>query len=289
MGERLYGGVLLGVPMGTGLCSPGRCEPGQLWWGAAYPVLLILAAVLAARGLRAAAATAEAPSVTGAATATGTAAGRVELVRFALVVAAALSLLSYATSAAAGQTPVESARYLSCLLISTPAVLWPVWRALTNRVAARPRPPILRWAVSFLVIALLAGSAVFATGSLLADAPRIARGRANQAELTRVLRERGATRIYSDYWTCDRTIFATREQVACAVLDDDLRPGLDRYRPYRTLVGRARRPSYVLLADSPLDRHFRALLDHQRMHVTPVEAGGYRIYDPPQPVLTPQT
>jgi hypothetical protein len=280
MGERLHGGVLFGVPMGTGLCPPSRCEPAQLWWGAAYPVLLILAAVLAARGLRARAAA----TGTGAATA----ASRVELVRFALVMAAALSLLSYTTSAAAGQTPVESARYLSCLLISTPAVLWPVWRALTHRVAARPRPPVLRWMVSFLVIALLAGSAVFATGALLADAPRIARVRAKQAELTRVLHERGATRIYSDYWTCDRTIFATREQVACAVLNDDLSPGLDRYRPYRVLVGRASRPSYVLLADSPLDRHFRALLDHQRMQVTPVEAAGYRIYVPPGPVLTPQ-
>jgi hypothetical protein len=204
-------------------------------------------------------------------------------------VAAALSLLSYAGSSAAGRTPVESARYLSCLLISTPAVLWPAWRAVTHRVAAGPRPPGLRWVVSVLVIALLTFSAAFATGSLIGEAPRYARARADQRELARVLHERQATRIYSDYWTCDRTAFATREEVACAVLGDDLRPGLDRYRPYRSLVGQAPRPTYVLVADSPLDRRFRELLDQQGMQVTPVECAGYRIYEPPRPVLIPQT
>src|SRR5262249_55791157 len=112
---------------------------------------------------------------------------------------------------------------------------------------------------------------------------------ASQHELARVLHQRHTTRIYSDYWTCDRTAFETAEEVTCAVLSDDLRPGLDRYRPYRWMVGQARRPTYVLVADSPLDRHFRELLTHQGMHVTPFECAGYRIYDPPRPVVMPQT
>jgi hypothetical protein len=119
------------------------------------------------------------------------------------------------------------------------------------------------------------------------DAPQVLHARAGQAELATALRARGATRIYSDYWTCDRTVFATREEVACAVLGDDLRPGLDRYRPYRTLVEQAARPSYVLPTGSPLDRHFRELLDQQRIRVEPVEIAGYRIYQPPHPVALP--
>ena len=130
-GDRWYGGVLFGVPMGTGLCEPGRCEPWQMWWGVAYPVLLVAAGTLAVRALRRAgdlapAVAATIPAGAEAATTAAPAAARAahgERVRqggrLALVAAAALSLLAYATSDAAGTTPVESARYLSCLAIST--------------------------------------------------------------------------------------------------------------------------------------------------------------------------
>ncbi|HEX7744605.1 MAG TPA: hypothetical protein VF462_05010, partial [Micromonosporaceae bacterium] len=50
--DRLYGGVLFGVPMGTGMCAPSHCAPWQLWWGVALPVLLGVAGVAAVRALR---------------------------------------------------------------------------------------------------------------------------------------------------------------------------------------------------------------------------------------------
>jgi len=40
---KLHGGVLLGVPLGTGLCGPGTCDGLPLALGALYPLLLILA------------------------------------------------------------------------------------------------------------------------------------------------------------------------------------------------------------------------------------------------------
>ncbi|HEX2773864.1 MAG TPA: hypothetical protein VHN18_15730, partial [Micromonosporaceae bacterium] len=109
--DRLYGGVLFGIPMGTGMCSPSHCAPWQLWWGIAAPVLLVVAGTAAVRALR---------------PAHGDERVR-QAGRLALAAAAAVTVLAYARSDAAGATAVESARYLSCLLVSLPAVLWPLW------------------------------------------------------------------------------------------------------------------------------------------------------------------
>jgi hypothetical protein len=50
------------------------------------------------------------------------------------------------------------------------------------------------------------------------------------------LSELGVTRIYSDYWTCDTLMFDTKERILCAVLDEDLTSGLNRYPPYQRAV-----------------------------------------------------
>src|SRR2546429_2015693 len=98
--------------MGTGLCAPASCGRAQLAWGVAVPVLLAVAGWLAVAALRA----------------TRDRSVRVvQAGRLALVAAGAMSLLSYAQSSAAVHHPIESSRYLSCLLISLPAVLWPLW------------------------------------------------------------------------------------------------------------------------------------------------------------------
>jgi hypothetical protein len=55
----------------------------------------------------------------------------------------------------------------------------------------------------------------------------------------------GATRIYSEYWTCNRLTFRSREQIVCSVLDDQLKPGFDRYLPYRSIVRAAPHPTYI--------------------------------------------
>ena len=60
-------------------------------------------------------------------------------VRLALVLAAVATLGAYTVSSSAGLTPVESSRYLSCLLISLPALLWPVWT--TARTGCDQRRP----------------------------------------------------------------------------------------------------------------------------------------------------
>ncbi|MCM0679167.1 hypothetical protein NCC78_31535, partial [Micromonospora phytophila] len=103
---------------------------------------------------------------------------------------------------------------------------------------------------------------------------------ARHAELVAALRDRGVRHVYGGYWTCNRLTFATAEEVVCAVVDDDLRPGHDRYLPYRRAVQRAAAPAWVAPAGSPL----AARLD-DRMRAEPgrldlLIVGGYRVYLP---------
>ncbi|MEU4779957.1 hypothetical protein AB0G13_18995, partial [Micromonospora sp. NPDC023633] len=102
----------------------------------------------------------------------------------------------------------------------------------------------------------------------------------DDAGLVAALRERGVRHVYGGYWTCNRLIFATREDVLCAVVDDDLRPGHDRYLPYRRAVLRSAAPAWVALAGSPL----AARLDERRRTdpaaLDLVTVPGWRIYLP---------
>ncbi len=123
--DRLHGALVLGPSLAAGFCSPGRCATWQLWWAVAFPVLLVLAALTAWHTLR---------RVRGGP-------GSVERVsagvRLALLGGAAGVLAAYAMSNAAGQTPIESSRYLSCLAVALPALLWPLWQAARPLAAHR--------------------------------------------------------------------------------------------------------------------------------------------------------
>jgi hypothetical protein len=229
-----------------------------------YLVLLAVAAGMAVAGVR---------------RSTG-AARMADLTRLAMLGGGALTILAYVRSGSSVQDPVESARYLHCLLVSTPAVLWPVWRLAF--VARR-----VRWVGAAVLAALLAG-ALTATVALLARVPAYERLARDQRELTAALDRLGADRVYSDYWTCGRITFATGERVACAVLADDLRPGLNRYGAYERAVDAAPHPAYALPSGSPLDRAFGARLADRGITASTVDAGGYRIYLPATRVPPPE-
>src|SRR5205807_655014 len=60
-----------------------------------------------------------------------------------------------------------------------------------------------------------------------------------------------ATRIYSEYWTCNRIIFASNERIICASLNENLGPGFNRYLPYLDIVKTDPHPAYVFPLGSP--------------------------------------
>ncbi|MDG4756787.1 hypothetical protein [Micromonospora sp. WMMD710] len=258
--DRLHGGLLLGPPLGMGFCAPGRCATWQLWWAYALPVLLVVAAVTAWRALRRRSDTA--PRVAAA-------------MRLALVLAAVATLTAYTVSSTSGRTPVESARYLSCLLISLPALLWPVWTVLRDRTG----PTIVR-PVALLVLAATLGTAASATWQAVRTAPANRAAEARHADLVTTLRQLGVRHVRAGYWTCNRLTFASAEQVVCAVVDDTLRPGFDRYPAYRREVDGAAAPAWVAPAGSPLAATLDARLGTAAGGLELVTIDGWRIYLP---------
>lgn len=278
--DRLHGGLVLGPGLGMGFCAPGQCATWQLWWALALPLLLAIAAATAWRALRtsdpadpaAVGPDAVSPRVAAAA-------------RVALVLAAVATLGAYTVSSSAGLTPVESSRYLSCLLISLPALLWPVWTVARHglRPAATGRRGVgstLARSVAVVLLAATLGTAAHATWRAAETVPATRAAEARHTELVSTLRQLGVRHVRAGYWTCNRLTFASAEQVVCAVVDDTLRPGFDRYPAYRREVDSAAAPAWVAPAGSPL----AGVLD-ERQRVTPgslelVTIEGWRIYLP---------
>ena len=273
---RLHGGVLVGIPLATGVCAPGRCEPWQLWWAFAWLALLAVAGYGAWRAFRAAGRE-PGPAQPRAASAAGGAVApeRVRAAgRLALAAAALVSLLVYARSNAAGNTPLESGRYLHCLLVSTPAVLWPLWtlRVRAARVAA----------VGLAVVMALA-----ATVGVARELPAIAAADDRQVGLLAELDRRGVTLFYTEYWTCGYVAFVSAERVRCAVLDDDLTAGFDRYRPYREAVAAAPAQTFALPTGTAVSRAVRDHLAARGVPYTADVVSGYDIYQPARHVDLP--
>ncbi|MET7866159.1 hypothetical protein [Micromonospora taraxaci] len=279
--ERLHGGLLLGPSLGMGFCDPGRCATWQLWWAPALPLLLALGAVTAWRALRPPAPQESAGSA-GAAE-SGVSARVAAAVRLALVLAAVATVGAYTVSSSAGLTPVESSRYLSCLLISLPALLWPVWTVARDglrQVADGRRGARTTLARSVAVVLLVAtvGTAAHATWRAAQTAPATRAAEARHAELVGTLRQLGVRHVRAGYWTCNRLTFASAERVVCAVVDDDLRPGFDRYPAYRREVDEAAAPAWVAPAGSRLAD---VLDERQRAgNLDLVTIDGWRIYLP---------
>ncbi|MGW0435023.1 ArnT family glycosyltransferase [Micromonospora sp. NPDC003197] len=263
-GDRLYGGLVLGPPLGMGFCSPSHCTIWQFWWALAFPVLLVLGALLAWRTLRAARGPAGEPGDEQRVSAA---------VRLALLAGAAAVLAAYVVSSSAGRTPVESARYLSCLTIAMPALLWPLWQA------ARRRSGGLR-VVASAVLAAILGTAAWATVAAIRTVPATHAEAERHRTLVDTLDELGVRHVYGGYWTCNRLTFATTEDVVCAVVKDDLTPGLDRIRAYRPAVAADPGAAWVVPVDSPLATQLDQRIGTEPGAFDVVTVPGWRVYLP---------
>ncbi|MFG2059558.1 ArnT family glycosyltransferase [Micromonospora sp. NPDC048930] len=326
--ERLYGGLVLGPPLGMGFCSPGHCAGWQLWWAAGFPILLVFGLVAAGRTLRATPPLTAAPTLAPVAPAdlghfpsatngncprsAGDVAGGDErrvsaAVRLALLAGAAAVLAAYTVSNAAGRTPVESARYLSCLAVATPALLWPLWRAArrsprrvddlaVSRAAAHRHLADLdatdvrpteggrraRWAglAAVAVLAGMLGTAGVATAAAIRHVPAVHAEADRHRALVDALGALGVRHVRGGYWTCNRLTFATNENVVCAVVDDELRPGFDRLPAYRRAVAGDPRAAWVAPVGSPLAARLDRKLGPGPGALDLVTVAGWRVYLP---------
>ena len=197
--------------------------------------------------------------------------------RLLLLLSAALTFVLFARSPAAALYPVTSSRYLICLLLALPALLWPLWKGLQRL----EMPPMRRTWVMLIcrvgILLLIGTTFLVGTINTFGEIPSTQADYARENALIRNLLHIGATRIYSEYWTCNRLIFASTERVICASLNGNLRPGFDRYLPYRATLNADPHPTYVFPLNSSQARAFAVLHKadaRYRRHVL----DGYVIY-----------
>lgn len=203
-----------------------------------------------------------------------------------------LTLAAYMFSSTAANNPY-SGRYMIGLLVILPAVLWPLLERAPRGETPKTEPAMssrrnravlrgLIWrpiGVALLGVSLVLGviGAIQAVpGALIADQKDV--------RFAQELLGHGITRFYSDYWTCDLMIFATRERLICAVVGEDGQLGLTRYAPYVAMVRADKDAPYVLSHGSLVERAFlaHAAENHQRYSVAYV-FGRYHVYTPVSP------
>ncbi|MFC0100153.1 DUF423 domain-containing protein [Micromonospora marina] len=301
--DRLHGALVLGPSLATGFCSPGRCATWQLWWAVAFPVLLVLAALTAWHTLRRVGG--------GPGSAERVSAG----VRLALLGGAAGVIAAYAVSNAAGQTPIESSRYLSCLAVALPALFWPLRQAARTLAAhrltaqrqfaevaasgeggyrhppevesikatgGRPAGRMARMAGigALTVVAGVLGTGVAATVDVVRTAPDVHAEADRHRSLVDTLGALGVRNVRGGYWTCNRLTYATGENVVCAVVDDDLSPGFDRLPAYRREVAADPDAAWVAPVGSPLAARLDERVGAESGALDVVTVAGWRIYLP---------
>lgn len=168
--------------------------------------------------------------------------------RLAILLSAGLTLALYIDSPAPALASDTSFRYLTCLLLALPVLLWPLWRGLSAQKRSA------RWWTRAALLLLVAAVLTSGTVRTLLQMPTTQARYEEQQVLVQDLQQVGATRLYSDYWTCNILIFLSKEKIICSALDTSMHPAQDRYLPYRLIVHATPHPGYIFPANSPQDK-----------------------------------
>ncbi|HEY7022034.1 MAG TPA: hypothetical protein VH349_13020 [Ktedonobacterales bacterium] len=225
--------------------------------------------------------------------------------RAMLVLGALGTVAQYALTHVSYIYPVTSARYLIGLFLCAPLVAAPLvtglqagWRraATFSQESRQELPQESRWphvialgasVLLAILIALNVGGwhRAFAEASDPAafgqpDSQR-------HVALIAYLQERQITRFYTDYWTCYKVVFATDQQVSCAVYHNKsvFRPGTARLNDMNALVAATPHAPYVFDMTSAQQREraqefARAISrgDPRAKGYTHTRVGEYEVY-----------
>jgi hypothetical protein len=165
--------------------------------------------------------------------------------RLMLLGSAGITVLQFTLGPVAAVYP-EYSRYLFGLLIATPALIAPLWGLshdnLQEYSSTSERNPltmdlatvslVLRRGILLVIgVVLLLG-----TISIFYEIPTAQAVNQQQNALIRDLLRIKATHIYTDYWTCNRLAFLSKEQIICAVVNDRLQDFRTRPPRYYSIV-----------------------------------------------------
>ncbi|HEV2581199.1 MAG TPA: hypothetical protein VGT44_10145 [Ktedonobacteraceae bacterium] len=202
--------------------------------------------------------------------------------RLMLLGSAALTWLVFAMSQIAIDYPWGDHRYLIGLGVATPAVIWPLWLAITDR---NSKPTLLSRAqltkvLSMVILLAFAGALVIGTADTFEQMVSSTKATQQQQELADTLVRLHLRHIYSEYWTCDLVSFLTKEQVICSVLDEHLNPGVNRYLPYASMVAQDPNAAYIFPISSPQAQAFAARAAQSKQPYNVLQFDNYILYQP---------
>ncbi|HEX3269387.1 MAG TPA: hypothetical protein VHR15_01970 [Ktedonobacterales bacterium] len=182
--------------------------------------------------------------------------------RALLVLGALGTVAQYALSSAPYNYPVSSARYLVGLFLCAPLVAAPLvtvlgagwrWGAATVSSEARQAlrwPPLTTVGASVVLALLIAFNVGGWQRAFAESSDRAAYGQPTgqqHAMLIAYLQQQRITRFHTDYWTCYKVVFATDQQVSCAVFNNErvFDHGRIRLREMNALVTATPHAPYV--------------------------------------------
>ncbi|GHO68577.1 hypothetical protein KSC_074690 [Ktedonobacter sp. SOSP1-52] len=202
-----------------------------------------------------------------------------EALRLALLLSAGAILLLYTVSASSAVNPGPTARYLLSMCVALPAILWPLWRGIQTLAFPEKGGERLLFFARVGALLLILVMLVVGTIRTFADTPNAQAAYERQQTLVSYLLSHQQTRIYSEYWTCNRLIFASDENILCSNLDYNLEPGQNRYPEYATIVGQVPSPTYVFPLTSLQAHNFEATrYASDPTHYRRETVAGYVIY-----------
>jgi 4-amino-4-deoxy-L-arabinose transferase-like glycosyltransferase len=243
----------------------------------------------------------------------------------AVLLAVGMSFVLFAISPTTANSPYLNSRYLFCLLIGTPTVIYPLWKGsfrgrflegilrIRRQDGRHPKAPqgspslqddaksqdvlqklsFERYGKAAMVsiglkqAILLLITIMFLVGTVrvLLDIPNTQALNRQQYDLVHNLLRIGAKHIYSEFWSCDRIIFQSMEQIVCDTVDDQLRSTGDRYTPNERIVLSDPQSSYVFPIDTPLARACALHFAHSSKQYQRFIFDGYVVYHP-EPVAS---
>src|SRR5439155_24993259 len=127
--------------------------------------------------------------------------------RLMLLASVGMTLVLYAIAPISAISPMTSFRYLTCMLLAIPALLWPVWQGLGTRKNSLNRRTTGAFLEKGGLLLLVAITFMNGTVRTFTEIPVAQATYHREEALIQNLLRISATRIYSDYWTCNRLTF----------------------------------------------------------------------------------
>jgi len=204
---------------------------------------------------------------------------------FILLGSATIDIAAYSVSSAPAGWPGYHSRYVIGLLIITPALVAVLWGAMQKAQGAQAVRT--NWQRVWVyggraILALVFIVSLIGTFMLFSEVPTTQAATQRQMSLINYLVQSGHTHFYTDYWTCDKLAFESKEHVICGVLEPNLQvfPQHNRVPGYYDAVHNDPRAAYAF----PIGYPQVALLDKKlatsKQHYTRTIIGGYVVWEP---------